>query len=229
MPPLVSVIIPVYNEANTIIQVLESVSAVNIDKEVIVVDDGSNDGTANKLGSLDYSRFSNIKVIHHTSNMGKGAAVLTGLAHASGEFVIIQDADLEYDPQEYVALVNYARDHNLEVVYGSRFLSGLCSMSRMQYLANKLLTFTVNLLFFTKLTDMETCFKLVKREVLADLKLKARKFEFESEVTIKLLKRGYKIKELPASYKRRSYPGGKKVKWSDGVYSLYTIFKLRLF
>jgi len=208
---------------------LESVSAVSIDKEIIVVDDGSNDGTANKLGSLDYSRFSNIKVIHHTSNMGKGAAVLTGLSHASGEFVIIQDADLEYDPREYVALVNYARANNLEVVYGSRFLSGLCSMSRMQYLANKLLTFTVNLLFFTKLTDMETCFKLVKRVILTDLKLKARRFEFEPEVTIRLLKKGYKIREVPVSYQRRSYAGGKKIKWNDGVYSLFFIFKLRLF
>ncbi|MFA5149967.1 MAG: glycosyltransferase family 2 protein [Candidatus Omnitrophota bacterium] len=229
MPPLISVIIPVYNEVNTVAQVLELVNAVDIEKEIIVVDDGSSDGTANKLGSLDYSRFSSIKVIHHSSNMGKGAAILTGLSHAVGEFVVIQDADLEYNPQEYIPLVNYAKANNLAVVYGSRFLGGRCSMARMQYLANRLLTFAVNFLFFTSLTDMETCFKLVKREVLVDLKLKARKFEFESEVTIKLLKKGYKIKEMPVSYKRRSYPGGKKVRWSDGVYSLYTILKLRIF
>ena len=229
MPSLISVIIPVYNEVDTIIQVLESVNAVKVDKEIIVVDDGSGDGTANKLGSLDYSRFNNLKVIHHSSNMGKGAAILTGLSHATGEFVIIQDADLEYNPEEYISLVNYAKSNDLIVVYGSRFLSGPCSMSRMQYLANRVLTFAVNLFFFASLTDMETCFKLVKREALTGLKLKARRFEIEPEITIKLLKKGYKIKEIPISYKRRSYPGGKKIKWNDGIHSLYTIFKLRLF
>ncbi|MDD2679589.1 MAG: glycosyltransferase family 2 protein [Candidatus Omnitrophica bacterium] len=229
MPPLISIIVPVYNEVDTIIQILEAVNAVNIDKEIIVVDDGSADGTANKLSSLDYSRFNNLKVIHHSSNMGKGAAILTGLSHASGEFVIIQDADLEYNPQEYIPLVNYARANNLAVVYGSRFLSGRCSMSRMQYLANKVLTFAVNILFFSSLTDMETCFKLVRREALAGLNLKARRFEIEPEITIKLLKKGYKIKEIPVSYKRRSYAGGKKIKWSDGIQSLCTIFKLRMF
>ncbi len=224
MPPLISVIVPVYNEVNTIVQVLESVNAVNIDKEIIVIDDGSSDGTANKLGSLDYSRFNNVKVIHHSSNMGKGAAILTGLSHANGEFVIIQDADLEYNPQEYIPLVNYAQANNLAVVYGSRFLSGQCLMSPLQYLANRVLTFAINLLFFTSLTDMETCFKLVKREALADLKLRAKRFEVEPEITVKLLKKGYKINEIPISCF-----GRKKIKWSEGVYNLYTIFKLRLF
>lgn len=224
-----SVIIPVYNEADTIIQALDSVSAVNMDKEIILVDDGSTDGTAGKLGGLDYSKFNNVKVIHHTSNMGKGAAILTGLAHASGEFVIIQDAGLEYNPQEYLSLVNYAKANNFAVVYGSRFLNGRCSMPLLPYLANKVLTSMVNLLFFAALTDMETCFKLVKRDAILGLNLKARRFEIEPEITVKLLKKGHKIKEMPISYKKNSYPGGKKIKWSDGVHSLYTILKLRLF
>ena len=227
MPALLSVIIPVYNEVSTILEILEAVNSVDIDKEIVVVNNGSSDGTTEKLRSIDYSKFKNIKVIQCSENRGKGAAFLTGLLNSSGEFVIIQDADLEYNPQDYHALLDLARINNAAVVYGSRFLSGKNKMSPLQYMANRFLTFITNMFFGTSLTDMETCYKMVKRDVLLGLGLQAKKFEMEPEITIKLIKKGLKINEVPISYQGRSYSGGKKIGWVDGCAALFLIIKLK--
>ena len=218
--PLISVIIPVYNEVNTIKQVLEKINSVNIDKEIIAVDDGSTDGTDKALRDLHYDA---LKIIHHSSNRGKGAAVLTGLTQAGGEYVIIQDADLEYNPDEYRLLLDYARQNGLTAVFGSRFSGGRNARFSAQYFANKLITFLVNFLFGSSLTDAETCYKLVKTEVLQNLGLRAKKFEIEPEITINLLKKGYPIKEAPISYMPRKQSEGKKINWIDGLYAVIYI------
>ncbi len=223
--PKLSVIIPVYNEKATISQVIDKINAVNIDKEIIVVDDSSSDGTGDILRSLQYP---NLKVIHHSTNRGKGAAVLTGLAHASGEYIIVQDADLEYDPQEYVKLVDYAVKNNLPVVYGSRFMQTWRVTSLWHYLVNKFLTSLTNLLFWANLTDMETCYKLIKLDLAKGLNLQAKRFEIEPEITAKILKKGCKIAEIPISYKGRSYNEGKKIGWRDGISAVWCLIKLRL-
>ena len=223
--PLLSVIIPVYNEVSTLKDILEKVSAVKIDKEIIVVDDGSRDGTVGLLSGMEGK---DIKIIYCVKNRGKGAALLTGIENARGEFIIPQDADLEYDPQDYLALVDCATKGNLSVVYGSRFLKTRKATAFWHYLANKLLTVFTNLLFGSALTDMETCYKLVKLDLIKKLELSSKRFEIEPEITAKLLKRGYKITEIPISYKSRFYHQGKKIGWQDGISSMLCLLKLRL-
>ncbi|MDD5355573.1 MAG: glycosyltransferase family 2 protein [Candidatus Omnitrophica bacterium] len=223
--PKLSVIVPVYNEEATISQVIDRINLVNIDKEIIVVDDSSTDGTGKILRSLQYP---NLKVIHHSTNRGKGAAVVTGLTHASGEYAIVQDADLEYDPQDCVKLVDYAVKNNLPIVYGSRFMRGWRVTSFWHYLVNRFLTSFTNILFRASLTDMETCHKLIKLDLARGLNLQAKRFEIEPEITAKILKKGYKIIEVPISYKGRSYNEGKKIGWKDGVGAIWYLIKLRL-
>jgi glycosyltransferase involved in cell wall biosynthesis len=221
-----SVIVPVYNEANTIRQILEKINGVNIDKEIIVVDDGSIDGTHKVLNTIFYP---NLKVIYHGSNRGKGAAFVTGLAHATGEFTIAQDADLEYNPAEFSVLLDYAVKNGLQAVYGSRFLKGWRHATTFfHYCVNRFLTCLTNFLFASNLTDMETCYKLVKTDILKSLQLSAERFELEPEITIKLLKNGIHISEIPVSYKKRSYRQGKKISWQDGFSTLLFIIKMRL-
>jgi len=223
--PLLTVIIPVYNEVKHIKNILEKISSVNVDKEIIVVDDGSSDGTTNLLREI---KGNDIKIIYHAQNIGKGAAFLTGLANAQGEFVIPQDADLEYDPQDYTALVDYALKNNLAVVYGSRFLKTWRVTSLWHYLVNKFLTTFTNILFGSSLTDMETCYKLVRLDLMKELNLQSKRFEIEPEITGKILRKSYKIAEIPISYKPRLYHQGKKIGWKDGISSILCLIKLRL-
>lgn len=223
--PKLSVIVPVYNEEATISQVIDKINSVNIDKEIIVVDDSSTDGSGSILRGLQYP---NLKVIHHSTNRGKGAAVVTGLSQASGEYVIVQDADLEYDPQDCVKLVDCAVKNNLPVVYGSRFKHSWKVTSFWHYLVNSFLTSFTNILFGASLTDMETCHKLIRLDLAKGLDLQAKRFEIEPEITAKILKKGYKIIEVPISYKGRSYNEGKKIGWKDGIKALWYLIKLRL-
>jgi len=223
--PKLSVIVPVYNEEATISQVIDKINSVSIDKEIIVVDDSSTDGSGSILRGLQYP---NLKVIHHSTNRGKGAAVVTGLSQASGEYVIVQDADLEYDPQDCVKLVDCAVKNNLPVVYGSRFKQSWKVTSFWHYLVNSFLTSFTNILFGASLTDMETCYKLIRLDLAKELNLQAKRFEIEPEITAKILKKGYKIVEIPISYKGRSYNEGKKIGWKDGAGALWCLVRLRL-
>ena len=226
-----SVVIPVYNEVNTIEEVLEKVKAVRIplEKEIIIVDDGSTDGTREKLSEIQKADPS-LKVILHERNMGKGAALRTGFQHVTGQIVIIQDADLEYDPSEYPRLLEPILDGRADVVYGSRFLGGTPRRvtSFWHYMANKFLTFLSNMLMNLNLTDMETCYKVMRTDVLERLNLKGNRFEIEPEITAKLARIGCKIYEVPISYSGRDVSEGKKIKWKDGIAAIYYIVKFKL-
>lgn len=215
-----TVLMPVYNECSTIKEVINRVLKVSWVYELVVVDDCSTDGTYEILKEMK-----GIKLLRHDRNMGKGSAIRTGIRHATGDYVIVQDADLEYNPEDYGKLLSPILRGEAVVVYGSRFL-GKGEFLPMSYIANKFLTFFTNLLFNGKITDMETCYKCIPLSLLKKLRLKARRFEFEPEVTAKLLRLGYKIKEVPISYKGRSVEKGKKINWKDGVIALWTLFKI---
>jgi len=217
-----SVIIPVYNEENTVLQLIQKVKAVKIPKEIIVVDDGSTDRTPAIL-----KKVKGIKTIFKKKNEGKGAAIRTALKHVTGDYVIIQDADLEYDPQDYFRLLKPIKEKKAEVVYGSRFTGERRNMFFWHMVANKLLTLVTNILYDSTLSDMETCYKLIPTKLLKQLKLKARGFEFEPEVTAKILKRRIRIYEVPISYAGREYEEGKKIHWKDGFIALWTLLKYR--
>jgi glycosyltransferase involved in cell wall biosynthesis len=221
--PLLSVIVPVYNEAKTIRQILEKINSVNIDKEVIVVDDGSSDGTDKILRDIQYP---NLKIIHHSSNRGKGAAFLTALDNASGELVIIQDADLEYDPLEYNKLIEEFNKSDVDIVLGVRFTEGYHGLL-IPKLGNRLLTGLLNLLFGAHLNDFLTCYKLLRRDTLLKLGIKSQGFGIDTEIVSKVLKRELKIKQVPVSYYPRNYSEGKKIKWYDGVMDIINIIKYR--
>jgi len=225
-----SVIIPVYNEKATIERILQVVRDVDIDKEIIVVDDGSNDGTSDFLGSLSMD---GIKKCFHGENRGKGAAIRTGLEVVTGDIVIIQDGDLEYNPQEYHRLVQPIVDGKAQVVYGSRFM-GLPRGRKVRYhfyypfsLGVKLLNILTWLLYGAKITDEATCYKVFKTEVIRNMKLRCERFEFCPEVTAKLCKMGYRIHEVPISYMGRTFLEGKKIGWKDGIEAIYTLIRYR--
>lgn len=219
-----SVIIPAYNEKETIRDVLKRVLSLPIPLEVVVVDDGSVDGTREILSSIKDER---VKVIFHEKNMGKGGAVRTGIKEATGDIIVIQDADLEYDPIELPKVIKPILMGVSEVVYGSRFL-GKGEFLKESYFANRLLTFITNVLFGRKITDMETCYKAMKTEIMKGLNIKANRFDMEPEITGKLLKKGYKIKEVPIRYVGREKSEGKKIGWRDGLEAIWTLFKVRL-
>ncbi len=204
--PLLSIIIPVYNEAKTIEQILEKINALDIDKEIIVIDDGSCDGTDKILRGIKYN---NVKVIHHSSNRGKGSAVLTGLSYAQGEFVITQDADLEYDPKDYFKLLDAARNTNADLVLGARFIKGYKGLF-IHKLGNLFLTWLVNVFFNVRLNDCFTCYKLARVNVIKSLGLKAKGFDIEIEIIARALKHKLRIVEEFISYHPRGYTEGKK-------------------
>lgn len=220
-----SVIIPVYNELPTIKIIIEKVQAVNLPKEIIIVDDCSTDGTREILKKL---KGDNLIIQYHTRNQGKGAAIQTGLQFITGDIVIIQDADLEYDPQDYPLLLKPILEKNADVVYGSRFLGPHRVFMFWHYLGNKFLTFITNLLFDTMLSDMETCYKAFKTEVIKSLNLESRSFNIEPEITAKIFKKKYKVFEVPISYDGRGYEEGKKITWKDGFGAIYTLLKYRI-
>lgn len=225
----VSVVIPVYNEVSTIREIVVRVQAVDLDKEIIIVDDGSTDGTREQLQKIALSQ-ENIKVFYHDRNQGKGAALRTGFEAATGDIVIIQDADLEYDPREYPVLLEPILDGRADIVYGSRFLGGPHRVLFFwHYLGNKFLTLLSNALTNLNLTDMETCYKVFRREVLSDIQLKSNRFGFEPEFTAKIAKKEFRIYETSISYSGRTYTEGKKIGWKDGVTAIFAIIWFRFF
>jgi len=225
----ISVIIPVYNEKSTITDIIARVRAVDLEKEIIIVDDGSTDGTSQQLAQIG-SKFGDVNVLSHQKNRGKGAALRTGFASASGEIIIVQDADLEYDPREYETLLVPILDGRAEVVYGSRFLGGPHRVLFFwHYVGNKLLTLLCDTLSNLNLTDMETCYKVFKKEVLDDIKLKSNRFGFEPEFTMKIAKKGFRVYEVPISYSGRTYEEGKKIGWRDGLAAIFAILWFRFF
>ncbi|MFH0738960.1 MAG: glycosyltransferase family 2 protein [Candidatus Omnitrophota bacterium] len=221
--PLLSVIVPVYNEAGTIRQILEKIRLIAIDKEIIVVDDGSNDGTGKILRELEED---SVKIIHHPTNRGKGAAVLTGLNNAASEFVIIQDADLEYDPADYLKLVAAIQEGGADIILGARFTRGYHGLM-VHKMGNRFLTMLLNILFRSNLNDCFTCYKLFRRETINRLDLKSQGFDIETEIVSKALRSKLRIKEVPITYHPRSYSQGKKIRIKDGIEAIFSIIRCR--
>ncbi|MBI5667248.1 MAG: glycosyltransferase family 2 protein [Chloroflexi bacterium] len=223
-----SVVIPCYNEAQTIEEVVNRVEAVGLADEIIIVDDGSTDGTREILQRLDAEQRPNLRILYHQVNQGKGAAVVTGFAAATSDVFLIQDADFEYDPRDYPILLKPLEEGIAQVVYGSRFLGGpRKAMNFWNMVANRSLTLVTNILYNAILSDMETCYKVFRAEVVRGLKIHARRFEFEPEITAKVLKQGIRIYEVPISYNGREWNEGKKIKWTDAPIALWTLIKYR--
>jgi glycosyltransferase involved in cell wall biosynthesis len=221
-----SVIVPVFDERNTVVEILRRMRAVElpVDLEIVVVDDGSADGTTDVLRQLADST---VRVITHPHNRGKGAAIRSGLAHVTGDLVLVQDADLEYDPEDWPKLLNPVLRGKAQVVYGSRFTGERRNMLFLHWVGNRFLSLVTNVLYNTTLSDMETCYKLFDRTVLDGMTLHAMRFDFEPEVTAKVLRRGIRIYEVPISYTGREFDEGKKITWRDGFVALWTLVKYR--
>jgi glycosyltransferase involved in cell wall biosynthesis len=223
-----SVVVPVYNERNTLVEVLRRMRAVElpdgIEREIIVVDDGSTDGTRDVLRQLGDST---VRIVLHDKNQGKGAALRTGFAHATGEFVLVQDADLEYDPEDWPKLLNPVIRGRARVVYGSRFTGERRNMLLLHWIGNRFLSMTTNVLYNTTLSDMETCYKLIERGLVEEMHLVSNRFDIEAEMSAKILRRGVRIYEVPISYSGREFDEGKKITWRDGFSALYTLIKYR--
>jgi glycosyltransferase involved in cell wall biosynthesis len=225
----ISVVIPVYNEVETITEIVSRVQAVAFEKEIVIVDDYSTDGTREHLREINQAH-ENLKVLYHDHNQGKGAALRTGFQAVTGDVVVIQDADLEYDPREYPLLLAPIVDGRADVVYGSRFLGGPHRVLFFwHYLGNKFVTLLSNMFTNLNLTDMETCYKVFKREVLDEITVKSNRFGFEPEFTAKIAKKGFRIYETPISYSGRTYAEGKKIGWKDGIKAVFAIFWFRFF
>jgi len=221
-----SVIIPTFNEAGSIREIIHRVRKTKLAREIIVVDDGSTDATREILEEFD--RQNDVQIISLKENMGKGMAVRAGLQSAQGDTILIQDADLEYDPRDYPALLKPIREGVADVVYGSRFMGGPRRATMFWHMiANKILTFITNILFDTILSDMETGYKVFRREVIKDIRLRSRGFEFEPEFTAKVLKHHFRIFEVPISFNPRDYSEGKKIKLGDAFKAAWILLKYR--
>jgi glycosyltransferase involved in cell wall biosynthesis len=224
----VTVVIPCYNEVDTIAEVLQRVENVGIANEIIIVDDGSTDGTRAVLATIAAEEHQHLRIVYHERNQGKGAALRTGFSAAKSDVIIVQDADFEYDPREYPLLLKPLEEGIATVVYGSRFLGGpRKAMNFWNMVANRCLTLVTNILYNAILSDMETCYKAFRREVAANMNIRARGFEFEPEFTAKVLKQGIRIYEVPISYNGREWDEGKKIKWTDAPIALWTLVKYR--
>ncbi len=222
----ITILIPVYNEVDTLRTILEKVENADfcgLEKEIILIDDCSTDGTKDIYPSLPY------KVLYHDVNQGKGAALRDGFKEATGDIIIIQDADLEYDPVDYKDLIQLILDNKADVAYGSRLNGGKPSRAFMFHhlLGNKLLTFVTNVLYNTTLTDMETCYKAFRADFIKDIEIKSNRFDFEPEITAKVLKKGARLYELSISYYGREFAEGKKITWKDGFHALWALIKFR--
>lgn len=229
-PPTLSILMPVYNEVRTIKEIIQRVEAVDLGdvrKELIIVDDGSKDGTRDVLKEL--SQTSAYKVYFHGQNMGKGAALRTALTYATGDIILIQDADLEYDPAEYSDLIKPIMEGRADVVYGSRMTGGKVgrAFNLLHYIGNKVLTLITNILYNSILSDMETCYKVFRADVIKNIQIRSNKFDFEPEITAKVLKRKYKLYEMPISYYGRDFSEGKKITWRDGFAAIWALIKYR--
>jgi glycosyltransferase involved in cell wall biosynthesis len=222
--PVLSVVMPVYNERTTIDEIIRRVLAVPLRIELVVVDDGSDDGTKEILEQLQ--RELGFKLLRQ-KNAGKGAALRRGFAEVTGDLVVIQDADLEYSPEEYPQLIELICDDKADVVYGSRFLGRHRAFMFAHYMGNKLVTFATNILYNTMLTDMETCYKAMRIGVLRSMRLKSNGFGIEPEITAKIFKRGYRVYEVPITYAGRGYEQGKKITWRAGFGALWVLLKYR--
>jgi len=224
-----SVIVPAYNEVHTIGDIISRISAVPLDKEIIVVDDGSVDGTGNVLEEVK-KRFPDVQVFIHAKNKGKGAALRTAFPAVTGDVVVIQDADLEYDPRDYPLLLDPILDGRADVVYGSRFLGGPHRVLFFwHFVGNKFLTLLSNMLTNLNLSDMETCYKMFRREAMNGIMIRSNRFGVEPELTAKLAKRKIRIYEVPISYSGRTYEEGKKITWLDGFKAIFLILWFRFF
>lgn len=223
----ISILIPVYNEVSTLetmVKKVEETDFCGLEKEIILIDDGSTDGTKDL-----YSKFSNHKVFFHKKNLGKGAALRTGFQNATGDIIVIQDADLEYDPVDYAPLIKLILDGKADVCYGTRLAGGKPSRSFMftHFLGNKFLSLLTNVLYGSTLTDMETCYKAFRADFIKGIEIKSNRFDFEPEITAKVLKRGARLYELPVSYYGREFSEGKKITWKDGFYAILALIRFR--
>ena len=221
-----SILIPVYNEKDSLAELLKLVESVDfgLEKEIILIDDYSTDGTKELYKNFSY------KILYHDMNMGKGASLRDGIKEASGDIIIIQDADLEYNPKDYVSLVELIKQDKADVVYGSRFADkrNRGKFLILSFLANKTLTFLTQILYKTNLTDMETCYKAFRAEIIKGIEIKSDRFDFEPEITAKVLKqRNIRFLELPITYNARTASEGKKINWKDGVQAILTLIKYR--
>jgi glycosyltransferase involved in cell wall biosynthesis len=223
--PLLSVVMPVFNERQTIEEIIDRVLAIPVRVELIVVDDGSTDGTRDILQKLAATR--PFKLIFQSKNAGKGAALRRGFGDVTGDLVVIQDADLEYSPEELPDLISLIREGRADVVYGSRFLGRHRVFLFTHYAGNLVLNLVTNVLYNTMLTDMETCYKVMRTDVLRSFKLYSNGFGIEPEMTAKIFKRGYRVYEVPITYDGRGYEDGKKITWRDGVVALWVLLKYR--
>ena len=223
-PMVLSVIIPAFNERDSITQIVERVEKVPVRKQIIVVDDGSTDGTRDVLKRLE-KRYKSLTALSHERNQGKGKALQTGIARATGDVIVIQDADLEYHPEEYPRALELIERGWADAVYGSRFLGAHRVFLFWHYVGNKMLTLMCNMLTSGMLTDMETGFKVIRADVLKSLDIRSYTFDFEVEVTVKLFRNGYRVYEIPITYTGRGYEEGKKITWRDGVRALAALAK----
>lgn len=226
----ISVLIPVYNEVKFLEQLLEKVEKVDLcglEKEIIIVDDGSSDGTRELLKTMESTKPH--KIYYHSQNMGKGAALRTAINYATGDIIVIQDADLEYDPKDYPELIQLIIEDKADVVYGTRLGSGkpVRAFNIWHYFGNKFLTLITNVLYNTTLTDMETCYKAFRADVIKSIQIRSNRFDFEPEITAKVLKRKYHLYETPISYFGRDFHEGKKISWKDGIWAIVALVRFR--